>query len=96
MKIVGRVQQRIGGKRITVVESPLQKPDPQGGLRQIHRVGVHFQTQKLFGTHDSFKTSQTAVGGETMHAFFQVFHQLQRNIKEIAAAASGIEYSNSR
>ena len=74
----------------TVVAQPLQVADLHGHLRQLESVGVDFDGAELLHAHFRLECEAELLG-EGDDFLFQAQQQLQRDVKEVAAAAGGVE-----
>src|SRR2546430_1310752 len=75
----------------TVVASPFQITDLHGNLCEFERVGVEFDGFELLHVHARFEI-EAELCREGDEFLFKIEKQLKRDIKEVAAAARGIEH----
>ncbi|MCX6910916.1 MAG: hypothetical protein NTY01_23140, partial [Verrucomicrobia bacterium] len=76
----------------TVVAPPLQKADLHGDLRQLEGVGIDFNGAELPHAHLG-REPEAQLRGVGDGFLFQGKQQLQRDIKEIAAAAGRVQHA---
>ena len=76
-----------------VVAPPLQIADLHGDLRQLEGVGIDFDGLELLHAHLRLE-GEAKLRGEGDDFLFQVQQQLQRDVKEVAAAAGGVQHGD--
>ena len=91
-----RLQDRLAGHAEAVVAQPLNVTDPDGDLREFVRVFVDLDAVQLLRRRRKARLRQhareTQLGHEVGHFFPQIEQKSQRDIQEVAAAASRIEH----
>src|SRR5437870_4282073 len=72
-----------------VVAPPLEIADLDGDLGKLEGVGIDFDGFQLLNSDHRFER-KTELGGEGDHFLFQAKQQVERDVKKVSAAASGI------
>ena len=84
----------MGAEVVSVVVLPLDVADPDDDGGEFVGVDVSLDAVELFGAGARQKSGKAVGGGENADFFFEIENAFERNIKEIAAAAGGIENAN--
>ena len=79
----------------TVVAPPLQITDLYGDLRQLESVGVELDRFQLLHI-DGRPEGEAELRSEGDYLLFKIEKQLKRDVKKVAATASGIEHGDRR
>ena len=92
-------QDRLGRRRATRAEMPLQIADPQHQLGDGGGAGVDLDAEELARidgmSFERGKTLLSAEGGQRLQHFaFEPFHQFERDVKEVAGTAGGVEHAD--
>src|SRR5438105_14389172 len=92
-EIFENLQDRFAFVVEAVVASPLQITDLDRDLRELEGVRIDLDGLELLHAHARLEL-EAELGGEGDDFFFQIEQELDRDVKEVAAAAGGIEHGD--
>src|SRR5438876_12203299 len=95
LEIFQLLQDRFAFVVEAVVAAPLQITDLDRDLGELESVRIDLDGFELLHAHARLEL-EAELGGEGDDFFFQIEQELDRYVKEVAAAAGGIEHGDGR